>query len=297
MRYALLAALVCASLLAAVLPVRALFELDAPYAVSAGILDALPDMDLVSLATRTGADGTKQADVKEAASDGNSTTDPADEHAARVRPNGSIVLSAAEHYGLEEIRSFHVGTRLCFGPGELLLGGSSLGSSLYREQSLNVGWSSPVGEGGAVRVRAHVMGIVADGIESRWAVALDPAVLWLLRGRVAVGLSLSNATGVSIEASPVSSRACGRLALILDDATLGIAMESEPGFPSSFNMGIELAATDWFRLRAAGGTQPGRFAFGLGIGARRVRRPVVDLAWQWHPRLGGSTFVSISFAL
>jgi len=282
MKHALLATLVCASLSVVVLPVSASFELDAPYAVSAGALDALPDTELVSLATRTGADVTTGLSVR---------------RAAPVSPNGSIVLSAAEHYGLQEIRSFDVGTRLCLGPGELLLGGSSLGSSLYREQSLNVGWSSPVGDGGAVRLRAHVMGIVADGIESRWAIAFDPAVLWLLRGRVAVEMSLFNMTSVSIGASPVSTRARGRLSLILDDATLGMAVENEPGFPSSFSMGVELAATDWLRLRAGGGTEPGRFAFGFGIGARRLRRPVVDLAWQWHPHLGGSTFVSVSFAL
>ncbi len=266
MRYAILAVLVWVSLLVAAHPVHAAFELDAPYAVSAGVLDALPDRELVSLA-------------------------------AQGRPNARIVLSAAEHYGLEEVRSFAAWTKLRLGRGGLVLSCSSLGSSLYREQSLNVGWSSPVGEGGAVRLRAHVMGIAADGIESRWAIAFDPAVLWLLRGRVAVEMLLSNATGVSIGASPVSTRARGRLSLVLDDATLGMTVENEPGFPSSFSMGIELAATSWFRLRAGGGIQPDRFAFGLGIGARRQRRPVVDLAWQWHPRLGGSTFVSISFAL
>ncbi len=266
MKYVFLVVLLCVFLLVRAVPVRASFELDAPSAASAGALDVLPDMGLVSLAMRVGS-------------------------------GGRIVLSAAEHYGLPEARSFAVGTKLSLGEGELVLDGSSMGSSLYREQSLRIGWRSTIGEGGTVHLGAHVLGISADGLESRWAVALDPAVLWLLRGRVAVELSLTNATDVSIGDSPVSSRAHGRLALVLDDAVLGLAMESEPGFPPSFSMGLELGATEWFRLRAGGGVEPGRLAVGFGIGARRLRRPVVDLAWQWHPRLGGSTFVSISFGL
>ncbi len=261
-----LVVLVCISSLASAFPAPASFELDRPSAARAGALDVLPDMGLVSLATRSGS-------------------------------RGHIVLSAAEHYGLQEVRSFAVGTRLSLGDGELVLDGSVMGSSLYREQSLNVGWGTPVGEGGAIRLSAHVMEITAAGLESRWAVALDPAVLWLLRGRVAAELALANATGVSMGDSPVSSSAHGRLALVLDDAVLGLAMESEPGFPYSFSMGLELRASDQFRLRAGGGTEPGRVAVGFGIGAKRPRRPVVDLAWQWHPRLGGSTFVSISFGL
>ena len=258
--------LVCISLLALASPARASFELDQPSAARAGALDVLPDIGLVSLATRSGS-------------------------------RRNIALSAAEHYGLHEVRSFAVGTRIGLGEGELVVDGSSMGSSLYREQSLKVGWGAPVGEGGAIRLSARVMEIAAAGLESKWAVALDPAVLWLLRGRVAAELSLANATGVSIGDSPVSSSAHGRLALVLDDAVLGLAMESEPGFPYSFSMGVELRATDRFRLRAGGGTEPGRVAVGFGIGARQARRPVVDLAWQWHPRLGGSTFVSISFGL
>ena len=72
----------------------------------------------------------------------------------------------------------------------------------------------------------------------------------------------------------------------------------EPGVGSPVSMGVEMELARGLVLRTGASVDPGIFAVGLGVtvpaGATGTRSARVDVAWQWHPELGGSSFASLS---
>ena len=72
----------------------------------------------------------------------------------------------------------------------------------------------------------------------------------------------------------------------------------EDGFDVVLLAGVELRLTPHVALRA-GGRSGNEELLSVGLGVGRAGRlvPVVDVAWQWHPALGGSSFVTCSWTL
>jgi hypothetical protein len=119
-----------------------------------------------------------------------------------------------------------------------------------------------------------------------------------LIGRVFLGAGCDNLTRSRIGDSPVASRARFGAALLLPSVTLRWTLSFEESFAASTALGFEAALTDWLRVRAGARDAPGKLGFGIGVGHPRARPwPLVDLAWQWHPELGVSSFVSITMQL
>jgi len=178
---------------------------------------------------------------------------------------------------------------------------SRFGSGLYAEHAATILVARPVAADlwGAVRCRG--LGIAADGAPGRWSAAGDAALAWRLLGRLSLGVAYENLGRSKIGRSPLASSASAGVALMLDALTLAASVTTEPGFTPSLAVGCDAALSSWLRLRSGIATEPGRFAVGLGFGdatsAERSRRPAVDVAWEWHPQLGVSTFVTVSYQL
>jgi hypothetical protein len=101
--------------------------------------------------------------------------------------------------------------------------------------------------------------------------------------------------GSAIGQSRLTSAYGFGVALLLSGISLQATTRVQDGFEATHSLGLEVDVTEWARMRAGAACEPGRFACGLGIGTSLW--PSVDLAWQWHPKLGGSTFVSVVLRL
>jgi hypothetical protein len=175
---------------------------------------------------------------------------------------------------------------------------SSLGGDLYHERDLELSlkWLASADTQLALGLRG--LGLGATGVRERWVCVLDAGLLRRVLGRVIAGVRCENLTRSGIGDSPVAAASRFGVAMVLEGIVLEARAVVESGFETSVSLGLEAELTAWSRLRAGAGSAPGRLAFGLGLG--RVREdggstwPELDVAWQWHPRLGGSSFVSIS---
>jgi hypothetical protein len=212
-----------------------------------------------------------------------------------------LSFSGGRLYGLSETSGSAARVRARSRSAAVAVELSRFGSGLYAEHAATILVARPVAADlwGAVRVRG--LGIAADGVPGRWSVASDVALAWRLLGRLSLGVAYENLGRSKIGRSPVASSASAGAALTLDPLTLAVSVTAEPGFTSSVAVGCDAALSSWLRLRSGIATEPGRFAVGLGFGdvtsAERPRRPAVDVAWEWHPQLGVSTFVTVSYRL
>jgi len=171
----------------------------------------------------------------------------------------------------------------------------TMGSSVYRERALGFSIGRRLGSGLVPWVTVRVLGIGADGLADLWTIGVDAGVRSRVLGRLIVGAAFENLNDPVIGRSGIARSARFSLGLALDAAAIETSIISEPGFPLSTTVAAEAAVSPWLCLRAGVGTEPGRFGFGVGIGKRGGSPvPVVDVAWQWHPVLGASSFVSLS---
>ncbi len=211
----------------------------------------------------------------------------------------SAVLSGGELFGLAEARGAAVDVRLALDRTRVAFRVGSLGSALYAERTLGLGLERRLPGDLACGLRVRLLGIAADGCESRWSSAVDARIARRVAGRLVVVARLDDVAAAKIGGSPVSTSARLAAALLLDGATLEASVRAESGFDAAPTLAVEAGAGEWLRVRASLGTEPGSFAFGLGLGregaAADGRRPVVDVAWTWHPELGVSSFVSVRF--
>jgi len=209
----------------------------------------------------------------------------------------SAVLSGGELFGLAEARGAAADVRLALDRTRVAFRAGSLGSALYAERTVGLGIERRLPGDLACGLRVRLLGIAADGCESRWSSAVDARIARRVAGRLVVVARLDDVAAAKIGGSPVSTSARLAAALLLDGATLEASVRAESGFDAAPTLAVEAGAGEWLRVRASLGTEPGSFAFGLGLGregtAADGRRPVVDVAWTWHPELGVSSFVSV----
>ncbi|MFH1689700.1 MAG: hypothetical protein ABIE42_05615 [Candidatus Eisenbacteria bacterium] len=274
-----LAGHLCAAvLLALLLPAcfaRAAFEFSWPDARSAGLLT--PGLLLV---TSPGLEPTQASP---------------DSATSRALPGLRVTVSAGEFYGVREAAGWGARGSTGFGAVSVGIELSRLGGELYEERSLSVrvGLDADPDLGLSVRVRG--LGIAARGIDDRWTAAVDASVTRRLIGRVLLGAACENLTRSWIGDSPVAARAGFGAALVLPSVSIRWTLLFEETFAPSTVLAFEAALTDWLRVRAGARDAPGRLGFGFGVGRGRGGPwPIVDIAVQWHPELGVSSFVSVT---
>jgi hypothetical protein len=214
-------------------------------------------------------------------------------------PRWAVAFSGGELFGLPEARGAAVDVRLALDRTRVAVRTGSLGTRLYQERTLGVEVERRLAGDLACGLRLRLLGIAADGCESLWSSAVDVRLARRVAGRLVIAARFDNAGASEIGGSPVSTSARLAAGLVLDDALLEASVRMEGGLEAMPAFGLEAAANEWLRVRASAGTSPGTFAFGLGLGregaAAGSRRPIVDVAWTWHPELGVSSFVSVRF--
>jgi hypothetical protein len=258
-------------------PAHAAFEVRWPDARSAAMLTGGLDLTGRSLLSRSTADGTRPVPARRA------------------------VLSAGELFGLSEARGWCARASTPVRDAAVALEISSLGGELYHERQAGifVRWlAAPDTE---VGVGGRCLGIGARGEPGLWAAALDAAATRRVLGRVLLGARCANLTGSEIGDSPVASTSAFGLAIALPEIVLQVGALMQDGLEAATSLGFEAALSEWLRIRAGASSSPGMLGAGLGVGriesrdgqTRPLVRPTLDLAWQWHPKLGGSSFVSV----
>ena len=257
-------------------PAPAAFEISWPDARSAAVLalgtDPLPYLDAGCLRSSAG-----------------SATAPG----ARAGPR--VTVSAGELYGIREAAGWGVHAASRFRAVSLRVELTTLGGELYQERSLGLQVGLDPDPDLHLAARARVLGLSARGVDDRWTAALDAGVTRRLVGRVFLGAACENLTRSRIGDSPVASRTAFGAALLLPSVALRWTLSLEEAFAPSTALGFEVALTDWLRVRAGARDAPGKLGFGIGVGRRHSSPwPLIDIAWQWHPELGVSSFVSIT---
>ena len=209
-----------------------------------------------------------------------------------------IDLSGGELYGLSEIRACRARVRSAWGATAAAVTVGQLGGTLYRERTAGVAFARSLGSRIAVEIGGRALSVGAPGARSRSAVAIDAGFSSLFLGRILLVVRSVNVTDARIGRSPISSGTSLGAGLALERVRLSASLEIDRGLGTAVAVGVEASAGELLRIRAGVGLDPPIFGCGLGIGAERrealVPWPVVDLAWQWHPDLGVSTFVSVS---
>lgn len=210
-----------------------------------------------------------------------------------------VKMSACELYGLPEARALRVAVE-SVGDPTLGLEVSRFGSDIYEEHVVGLDVSRAVAGGVKVRLRLRALGLKAADVGEEWCAALDAGVCTILLERIQLSCRWDNLGGSSIRGSPVSSVGTVGASLSAGRLTLVASALLEAGIEPSTSLGVEFEAVSGFSLRAGTATRPWLFAAGLGVTVPRgmpgLRSCVVDLAWQWHPELGGSSFASISLS-
>jgi hypothetical protein len=205
-----------------------------------------------------------------------------------------FTASGGELYGLREAAGW--GARATWGTGEIRVRGlvSSLGATLYQERTLSLGVDLATTGGITVSVGVRGLGLAASGLDDMWTAAVDAGVSRRFSGRVVVGASCSNLTNSRIGDSPAAARSTLAAALELPSVTLGGAVTLEDTFRPAPVFTFEADMTTWLRVRGGAGVDPGRLGVGIGLGDSRASWPLADIAFQWHPRLGVSSFASLT---
>lgn len=214
-------------------------------------------------------------------------------------PRWAVVFSGGELFGLPEARGAALDVRLALDRTRVGLRTGVLGSPLYEERTLGLELERRLSGDLACGLRVRLLGIAAEGCESLWSSAVDVSVARRVTGRFVLAGRFENAGAAEIGGSPVSSSAGLAAGLLLDGVSIEAGVRTEAGLDASPAVALEAAASEWLRVRVSAVTAPATFAVGLGLGregaAAGSRRPVVDVAWTWHPELGVSSFVSVRF--
>ena len=218
-----------------------------------------------------------------------------DSLAARPGVEGArATLSAGRLYGVREAAGWSARASTSLRGVPVGLGLSRLGGELYEERVVSLGVGLAGADGLFLSARARVLGIAARGVDDHWAVAVDAGATKRFLGRVLLGASCENFTRTRIGGSPVATRTVFGAALVLPSISMRWTLLIEESFALSPTLGFEASLTDWLCVRAGVRDASGRLGFGIGVEGARGSWPAVDLSVQWHPRLGVSSFVSVT---
>ncbi len=217
---------------------------------------------------------------------------------AGERPQWLVELSAGELYGLREARGWRVrasrSDALC-----LAFEAAQFGGELYEERTVGFAVGRTIDDGLSLDVGVRALGLSAAGVDDVWTGSAYAGLRAAFLGRIGAAAHWENIGRAAIRGSPVPSTMRVSGALFLDGLLLAASVLIEGGFDPSPSLAVEFAPAPGLRVRAGSGTRPGRFTAGGGVfvprGSRGTGGLALDVAWEWHPELGVSSFASISF--
>lgn len=292
-----LAIFVAAALFLSPRPAAGAFEVVWPDAASAGrgrITCATPTLLLVS--ERSAFDvapirgeGVGSGD-RQAPPDGRSTR-----AGLREAAEWSVGLSFGELYGAPECRGARVALRRTSRARALRVCLATFGTDIYTESVFSCAGSFALGTCTAAGIEARVLSVSSAAGAGPWCVAVDAGLERRVAGRVALAASCRNMLDAELGASPVGSSTRLSALLDLDGIDLDVTVEAEPPFEPCYTFGVECELTPWLTARAGAVSNTEVLAAGIGLWpAHSTGVSLIDIAWQWHPRLGGSAFATIN---
>jgi len=208
-----------------------------------------------------------------------------------------LSASALELFGLPQLRGFRVAAERC-GRLPVSVAAERFGSDVYSEGSVSVGAGRRFGDGSVAAVGVRACGLSGRGAPERWACAIDASLSVLLLERLRLSACSTNVADARIGGSPMRSGTTVACSLTSGLALITGALLVERDVDPSGSLGCEVAVSRWMRVRSGVSRAPSVFAAGVGVTLpplALVGSCVVDVACQWHPELGVSSFVSITF--
>ena len=176
---------------------------------------------------------------------------------------------------------------------------AQFGAELYEERTVGFAVGRTIDDGLSLDVGVRALGLSAAGTDDVWTGSVYAGVRAAFLGRIGAAAHWENIGRAEIGGSPVPSTMRVSGGLFLDGLTLAASVLVEGGFDPSPSLAVEFAPASGARVRAGSGTRPGRFTAGGGVlvlrGPRDTDGLALDVAWEWHPELGVSSFASISF--
>lgn len=210
----------------------------------------------------------------------------------------TLMLDAAQLYGLSELRYGDVLIIGRMGSTAIAAGASTFGYDLYRSIDLDFGGARRVGVGTfrrvAIGLRARRHSVRIERYGSASALGITAGMILPLTPLVSLGVSVDNA----LASGPLRHDLARRL-------TIGVALRSSTAFtfvsdvgkeleaPVAASAGVELTPHTVLHLRGGVRSSPFMLAAGFGVVLPHVR---ADAAAVRHPVLGWSTVLSLHIA-
>jgi hypothetical protein len=212
-------------------------------------------------------------------------------------PAWLVRCDAGELFGRSELRGAAVAVARVGRASSVSFAVSELGDRPLAERSVAAGLSRTLPDGGTIGVRGRFVQLAPSGCPSRNAVVLDAALKGRIVGMLSTSVTACNVLGCRIAGSVAPQPLDLVLGFDAGDILIEAGWRLESGFDTSFHGGAELRASRLLTVRVGAATSPGILGFGVGCGRTGGAAPAVDTAWQWHPELGVSVFVSLRWSL
>jgi len=207
-----------------------------------------------------------------------------------------IECSGGELFGLRALRGASIRVERLGRRAGLCLSASRLGDDGLSERTLALDAGFRSSDGTGLRLRAALCQLAAAGYAPSTALGVDIEAECRITGLLHGRARATNLLGGRTAGAPLPQVLELEVALRTRKTLVVAGARVEEGFEASCHVGAEMTVTSYLVFRA--GSRTGReetLSVGLGLGRPRGVVPVVDLAWQWHPALGGSSFASFSW--
>lgn len=209
----------------------------------------------------------------------------------------ALTLFISHPYGLRELTHETLSTVLPTRYGSFGLSLQTFGHTLYRENTLAIGWGNPyrgkVHYG--ILIRAFQLQIQKYGSDA--VLTLDFGCLLRLTDKITWGVAVTNLNrgriGQQKDPLPQITRT-GISYTPLPGLLLSTEIDKDPRFPVELKGGVEICPFSPLSLRCGFGREPSYFAAGIGLAWGIFR---CDYGFTSHPVLGASHQGSISIDL
>ncbi len=213
-------------------------------------------------------------------------------------PSASAVLGATRSFLQPGMDRQCIGFNLPSELGHFGLGASQFGYSAFREQHVRGAYAREFGKQLSLGIDVHYLVLSIPGYGSRHTLTAGAGAIYHPIEQLRVAARVFNPFRMALSEEP-RQELPAFLALALSyhpGEGLLFTLQSEQSLDQGLliRVGMEYAILPQLSLRAGYSSEPGSFHGGLGFEWQRVS---VDLASSFHPFLGVSPSVGISYAL
>lgn len=207
-------------------------------------------------------------------------------------------LYAERRFLLEDLNLVMTTAAIPTNSGTFGLGISYFGGELYNEKKVGLAYGRRFGEKLAIGVQFDYLGISAGEYGSKHAATFEAGLQYRPMDELILGAHVFNPVRIGLEefygeTIPTIMKLGGAYA---PEERVWIVAEVEKDIEHGlqFKAGVEYRVIEKLVLRAGVMTQPVTATFGLGV---RLKQLNIDMATGYHPALGATPQLSISYLL